>query len=79
MPSNSRWDLIHRYRVKIVKNPGNERLNNLNYLVLNVLIMQNIPKYKLSYNLEAHCKHDKLNYEIFIRVRVKMGISKTYI
>ena len=39
MPANSRWDLIQRYRVKIVKNPGNGRLNNLNDLVLNVLIL----------------------------------------
>ena len=39
MPANSRWDLIQRYRVKIVKNPGNGRLNNLNDPVLNVLRM----------------------------------------
>ena len=39
MPANSRWDLIQRLRVKIVKNPGNGRLNNLNDLVLNVLIL----------------------------------------
>jgi len=37
MPANSRWDLIQRLRVKIVKNPGNKRLNNLNDLVLDVL------------------------------------------
>jgi len=30
MPANNRWDLIQLYRVKIVKNPGNGRLNNLN-------------------------------------------------
>ena len=30
MPANSRWDLIQRLRVKIVKNPGNGHLNNLN-------------------------------------------------
>jgi len=30
MPANSRWDLIQRERVKIVKNPGNGHLNNLN-------------------------------------------------
>jgi len=30
MPANSRWDLIQRLTVKIVKNPGNGRLNNLN-------------------------------------------------
>ena len=38
MPANSRWDLIQRLRVKIIKNPGNGRLNNLNDPVLNVLI-----------------------------------------
>ena len=38
MPANSRWDLIQRLKVKIVKNPGNGRLNNLNDPVLNVLI-----------------------------------------
>jgi len=37
MPANSRWDLIQRYRVKIVKNPGNGIFNNLNDPVLNVL------------------------------------------
>jgi len=37
MPANSRWDLIQRLKVKIVKNPGNGRLNNLNDPVLNVL------------------------------------------
>jgi len=40
MPANSRWDLIQRLKVKILKNPGNGRLNNLNNLndpVLNVL------------------------------------------
>jgi len=37
MPENSRWDLIQRLKGKIVKNPGNERLNNLNDPVLNVL------------------------------------------
>ena len=30
MPENSRWDLIQRLKGKIVKNPGNGRLNNLN-------------------------------------------------
>jgi hypothetical protein len=30
MPANSRWDLIQRLNVKIVKNSGNGRLNNLN-------------------------------------------------
>ena len=30
MPADSRWDLIRGLRVKIVKNPGNRRLNNLN-------------------------------------------------
>jgi len=30
MQANSRWDLIRRLKVKIVKNPGNGRLNNLN-------------------------------------------------
>jgi len=37
MPANSRWDLIQRLKGKIVKNPGNGRLNNLNDPVLNVL------------------------------------------
>jgi len=37
MPANSRWDLIQHLRVKIVKNPGNGRLNNLNDPVLIVL------------------------------------------
>jgi len=37
MPANSRWDLIQRYKFKIVKNPGNGRLSNLNDPVLNVL------------------------------------------
>jgi hypothetical protein len=37
MPANSRWDLIQPLRVKIVKNPGNGHLNNLNDPVLNVL------------------------------------------
>jgi len=37
MPSNSRWDLIQGFRVKIVKNLGNGRLNNLNDPVLSVL------------------------------------------
>ena len=37
MPANSRWDLIQRLKVKIVKNPGNGRLNKLNDPVLNVL------------------------------------------
>ena len=37
MPANSTWDLIQRLSVKIVKNPGNGRLNNLNDPVLNVL------------------------------------------
>ena len=36
MPANSRWDLIQLLSVKIVKNPGNGRLNNLNDPVLNV-------------------------------------------
>jgi len=41
MPANSRWDLIQRIRVKIVKNPGNGGLNNLNLNdpVLSVLII----------------------------------------
>ena len=30
MPENSRWDLIQPLKVKIVRNPGNGRLNNLN-------------------------------------------------
>ena len=33
MPANSRWDLIRRLRVKglkLLKTPGNGRLNNLN-------------------------------------------------
>ena len=30
MPANIRWDLIQRLKVKIVKNLGNGRLNNLN-------------------------------------------------
>ena len=37
MPANSGWDLIQRLKVKIVKNPGTGRLNNLNDPVLNVL------------------------------------------
>jgi len=37
MPANSRWDLIQRLKVKIIKNSGNGRLNNLNDPVLNVL------------------------------------------
>jgi hypothetical protein len=37
MPANGRWDLIQRLKFKIVKNPGNGRLNNLNDPVLNVL------------------------------------------
>jgi len=37
MPANSRWDLIQRLKGKIVKNPRNGRLNNLNDPVLNVL------------------------------------------
>jgi len=37
MPANSRWYLIQRYKVKIVKNPGNGHLNNLNDPILNVL------------------------------------------
>jgi len=37
MPANSKWDLIQRLMVIIVKNPGNGRLNNLNDPVLNVL------------------------------------------
>jgi len=37
MPANNRWDLIQRLSVKIVKNPRNGRLNNLNDPVLNVL------------------------------------------
>ena len=37
MPANSRRDLIQRLTFKIVKNPGNGRLNNLNDLVLSVL------------------------------------------
>ena len=37
MPANSRRDLIQRLTVKIVKNPGNGRLNSLNDLVLSVL------------------------------------------
>jgi len=39
MPANSRWDLIQFLKGKIVKNPGNGRLNNLNGPVLNVLSM----------------------------------------
>ena len=42
------------------------------------LIIENTPKYTLSYILEAHCKHDKLRYKLFMFVRVKMGISKVY-
>jgi len=39
MPANSRWDLIQRLNgFKLVKNPGNGRLSNLNDPVLNVLI-----------------------------------------
>jgi len=30
MPANSRWDLIQRLKVKVVRNSGNGRLNNLN-------------------------------------------------
>ena len=31
MPANSRWDLIQRLNgLKLLKNPGNGRLNNLN-------------------------------------------------
>jgi len=37
MPAIGRWDLIQRLKVKIVKNPGNGRINNLNDPVLNVL------------------------------------------
>jgi len=37
MPANSRWDLIQRLKVKIVKSPGNGRLNSLSDPVLNVL------------------------------------------
>ena len=39
MPANSRWDLIQHLRIKIVKNPGNGSLNNLNDPVLNVLTL----------------------------------------
>jgi len=37
MPANSRWELIQHLKFKIVKNPGNGRLNNLNDPDLNVL------------------------------------------
>jgi len=37
MPANCKWDLIQLLKVKIVKNPGNGRLNNLNDPVRNVL------------------------------------------
>jgi len=40
MPANSRWDLLQRLRVKIVENPGNGRLKNLNDPVLNVLTVK---------------------------------------
>jgi len=30
MPANSRWDLIQLLKGKIVKNPGNRCLNNVN-------------------------------------------------
>jgi len=37
MPANSRWDSAFKV-LKLLKNPGNGRLNNLNDPVLNVLI-----------------------------------------
>jgi len=54
MPANSRWDLIQRYRVKIVKNPGNGRLNNLNDSppVLNVLNL-GVPRIAMKSNYDT--------------------------